>query len=58
MLFQIQRYSTLFNPTQDGGGWKGQEIPTNSFFSVTLTNAGIIPGNVVTFSFNTFATLV
>ena len=38
-----------------GGGQKG---PPNSFSSVTSTNVGFGPQNLLTFSFNPFSTLV
>ena len=43
------------NPIQDGEGQKG---PATSFSPVTSTNAGIIPQNFLTFSFNPFDRLV
>ena len=39
----------------EGGGAKS---PPTSFFPVTSTNVGIEPYNFLTFSFNSFATLV
>ena len=44
------------NPIQDRGG--GQKGPPTSFLPVTSTNVGIVPYIFLTFSFNTFATLV
>ena len=44
-----------FNPIQDGGGAKR---PPASFSPVTSTNVEFGPQNVLTFSFNPFATLV
>ena len=44
------------NPIQDGGG-KPKRPPT-SFSPVTSTNVGFGPQNFLTFSFNSFATLV
>ena len=56
----------MFNPIQDRGG--GQKDPPTSFssltstnvgaFPVTSTNVGISPKNILTFSFNPFATLM
>ena len=44
------------NPIQDGGGgWK--KGPPTIFSPVTSTNVGLSPQNVLTFSFNTFATV-
>ena len=45
------------DPVQDGGGG-GQKGPPTSFSSVTSTNVGISPQNILTFSFNPFHTLV
>ena len=45
---------TLFR--RGGGG--GQNASPTSFSSVTSTNVAIRPQNFLTFSFNTFATLV
>ena len=53
--FDAQIYWSWFNPIQDGGGPKG---PSTSFSPITSTNVGISPQNVLTFSFNPFATLV
>ena len=45
------------NPIQDrGGGWQ-KGLPT-SFSPVTSTNVELSPQNFLTFSFNTFATVV
>ena len=44
-----------FNPIQDWGG--GKKAPYQ-FFPLTSTNAEISPQNFLTFSFNTFHTLV
>ena len=44
------------NPIQDGG--RGQKEPPTSFSPVTCTNVGLSPQNVLTFSFNPFATMV
>ena len=47
------------NPIQDGG--EGAKSPPSlfiSFSSVTSTNVGISPQNILTFSFNSFTTLV
>ena len=52
--FDAQIYWSCFNPIQDGGA-KG---PSTSFSPITSTNVGISPQNVLTFSFNPFATLV
>ena len=61
------QYHNTFNPIQDaggggggggGGGWGGKKVPYTSLFPVTSTNGGISPQNSLTFSFNTFATLV
>ena len=49
------------NPIQDGGGGGGggeQKDPPTSFSLVTSTNVGISPKTFMTFSFNTFTTLV
>ena len=46
------------NPIQDGGGWGWQKGPPTSFFSVTSTKVGLSPQNFLTFSVNTFATVV
>ena len=43
------------NPIQDGGG---QKDPPTSFSPVTSTNVGVGPQNFLTFSFNSFATLL
>ena len=45
------------NPIQDLGGG-GQKDPPKSFSPVTSTNVGLSPQNFLTFSFNTFATVV
>ena len=54
------RFSDI-NPIQDGrgggGGGFGKKAP-NQFFPVTSTNVGFGPRNFLTFSFNSFATLV
>ena len=53
-----RKHSPLFhfNPIQDGGS---KSLPTTTSFSpATSTNIGISLQNFVTFSFNTFATLV
>ena len=44
------------NPIQDWGGW--QNGPPTSFSPVSSTNVGLSPQNFLTFSFNTFATVV
>ena len=45
------------NPIQDGGGgW--QKGPPTSFSPVTSTNVELSPQKFLTFSFNTFATVV
>ena len=44
------------NPIQDGKG--GQRGPPTSFSPITSTNVGLSPQNFLTFSFNTFATVV
>ena len=41
-----------------GGGGGAKKAPPTSFFTVTSTNVGISTQNVLTFSFNFFATLV
>ena len=50
-----------FNPFQDGEGWGGcgdkKSSPT-SFSAVGSPNVGISTQNLLTFSFNPFATLV
>ena len=52
--------SCLINPIQQGGGGEGgaKSLPPTSFFPVTSTNVGISPKIFLTFSFNSFATLV
>ena len=45
------------NPIQDGGGGR-QKGPPTSFSPVTSTNVELSPQNFLTFSFNTFATVV
>ena len=46
------------NPIQDGGWWGGgAKMSPTSFFPVTSTNVGIRPQNLLTVSFNSFATL-
>ena len=58
-FFKMQRdyngynYHT-FKPIQDGGG---QKRPPTRFSPVTSTNVGITSQNLLTFSFNPFATL-
>ena len=47
----------FFNPIQDGGEGAKRPIPT-SFSPVTSTNVGIRHQNFLTFTFNTFATVV
>ena len=44
----------VLNPIQDGGEAKR---PPTSLFPVTSTDVGFGPQNVLTFSFNPFATL-
>ena len=46
------------NPVQDGRGGGAQKVPPASFSPVTSTNVGTDPQNLLTFSFNPFATLV
>ena len=50
-------HNPVFNPIQDGG-WPKSPPPPTSFSSVTSGNVKISPRNILTFSFNTFATLV
>ena len=50
----LMRFSDI-NPIQDGGEAKR---PPASFSPVTSTNVGFSPQNFLTFSFNSFATLV
>ena len=45
----------VINPIQDGGRQKG---PPTSFSTITSTNVEFGPQNLLTFSFNLFATLV
>ena len=45
------------NPIQDGGRRWQKDSPT-SFSPVTSTNLGLSPQNILTFSFNLFATVV
>ena len=47
----------IFNAIQDGGG-KRQNDPRTCFFPVTSTNVRISSQKFLTFSFNTFATLM
>ena len=50
-----------FNPIQyegGGGGGGGKKASPTSFFSLISANVGISPQNFLTFSFNTFDTLV
>ena len=47
--------SGVINPIQDGGGAKKAPY---QFFPLTATNVEFGPQNFLTFSFNTFATLV
>ena len=44
------------NPVPNGWGW--QKGPPASFSPVTSTNVGLSPQNFLTFSFDTFATVV
>ena len=46
-----------FNPIQDGEG-RANPPPLYQFFPLTSTNVEISPRNILTFSFNPFATLV
>ena len=51
--------SCLINPIQQGGGeGRAKSLLPTSFFPVTSTNVGISPKIFLTFSFNSFATLV
>ena len=45
------------NPIQDGG-WGWQKSPPTIFSPVTSMNVGLSPKNFLTFSSNTFATVV
>ena len=54
----IKSFQVGFNPIQDGGGRGDKKANPISFLSVTSANVGIIPQNILTFSFNPFATLV
>ena len=47
-----------FNPFQDGGSRPKIPPPPTSFSSVTSGKVGISSQNVLTFSFNPFATLM
>ena len=48
-----------FNPVQDEDGSGAKQPPSPTIFSsVTSTNVVISPQNFLTFSFNSFATLV
>ena len=46
------------NPIQDGGAQKSPQRSLTSFSTVTSTKVGLSPQNILTFSFNAFATLV
>ena len=57
--FQSRAKELFINPLPDrwvGGG--GQKGPPTSFSPVTSTNVGFGPQNLLTFSFNSFATQV
>ena len=47
-----------FNHIKTAGWGVGQKGLPTSFFSVTSTNVQIIPHNFLTFSFNSFVTLL
>ena len=53
VVTKSSRVLTLFKMKGVSGGWG-----PISFFRVTSTNVGIRPQNFLTFSFNTFATLM
>ena len=55
MRINLIKSINLVNPIQDGGGKKA---PPTSFSSVTSTNVGFGPQKFLTFSFNSFSTLV
>ena len=46
------------NPIQDGVGRGAKSPLPTSFSPITSTNVGLSPQNVLTFSFNSFATPV
>ena len=54
----MRKRSRLFNSTQDKGGGRGTKSPPYQFSPITSTNAEVRPQDFVTFSFNTFATLM
>ena len=57
---EIVKQVASINPIQDGGGGVGesQKGPTTSFPPVTSTNVRASPQNFLTFSFNSFPTMV
>ena len=61
---EIVKQVASINPIQDGGGGGGrgagesQKGPTTSFPPVTSTNVRASPQNFLTFSFNSFPTMV
>ena len=48
----------VFEPYSGWAGGGGQKKPPTSFCNTTSTNVGISLQNFLTFSFNSFATLV
>ena len=60
---EIVKQVASINPIQDGGGAGGgagesQKGPTTSFPPVPSTNVRASPQNFLTFSFNSFPTMV
>ena len=53
---QVDNLVLTFEPIQNGG--RGQKSPSARFSTATSTNVAISPQNFLTFSFNSFATLV
>ena len=55
----LQVIKSGFNPIQDEDGGAAKQPPSHTIFSpVTSTNVVISPQKILTFSFNSFATLV
>ena len=52
----INHYIVSFNPIQDGG--EGGKKAPYQFYPLTFTNMEISAQNFLTFSFNTFVTLM
>ena len=59
-LRALKNTQFVFKPTEnwEGEGRSQKAPPPTSFSSLTLTNGGVSPKNFLTFTFNSFVTLV